>query len=185
MLFSIAAWLYLFAYTDSHACKPLQYHHPTPYDDVLYNYVFVPNACSAFILTCIDTRLVPYDAMGLDIGQCHIFRNAGGRVSDDAIRSFVITQQLMGTKEIYVMHHTKCGVEGRTNDEVVDLIEKNLGQDASHVNFLTCKDARASIQEDVNTLRNCKLLNPGTTITGLMFHVETGEVELVVQPVTV
>ena len=136
----------------------------------------------AFILTCIDTRLVPYDALGLNIGECHIYRNAGGRVSDDAIRSFVITQQLMGTKEIYVMHHTKCGVEGRTNADVVSMIQENLGEDASHLDFLTCKDARASVHDDVEKLVNCKLLNPGTIVTGMMFDVETGKVDVVCPP---
>ncbi|KAI8107793.1 hypothetical protein M9435_002821 [Picochlorum sp. BPE23] len=136
-----------------------------------------PPSRKTFILTCIDARLVPYDALGLSIGECHIFRNAGGRVSDDAIRSFTMTQQLMGTEEIFVMHHTQCGVEGRTNQDVVDLIQKNLGEDASHLDFLTCTSARASVSEDVDKLKDCKLINPGTKISGLLYHVETGQVE--------
>lgn len=140
----------------------------------------------AFILTCIDTRLVPYDAMGLEIGQFHVYRNAGGRVTDDAIRSFSMTQQLMGTKEIYVMHHTKCGVEGRTDKDVVEIIRKNLGEaaakDAEKMQFHTCASARDSVADDVRLLKESKLITPGTIVGGLLFDVETGAIEVICEP---
>lgn len=135
--------------------------------------------CRAFILTCIDARLVPYDALGLEVGDCHVFRNAGGRLSDDAIRSFTMTQQLMGTREVFVMHHTKCGVEAITHEELVDVFKKNVGQDASKVDFKLCKDARESVKDDVEAFKACPLVNPGTTFTGLMYDVDTGRVDVV------
>jgi carbonic anhydrase len=135
----------------------------------------------AFILTCIDCRLNPYDALGLKTGECHIFRNAGGRVTPDAIRSFSMTQKLMGTKEIYVMHHTKCGVEGRTDDEVAALYDGEAAAEAKAMKWHTCSSAVDSVETDVEMLMNTKLI-AGTIVGGLVFHVETGAVEMVVEP---
>lgn len=136
----------------------------------------------AFILTCIDCRLNPYDAMGLKTGEFHIFRNAGGRVTPDAIRSFSMTQKLMGTKEIYVMHHTKCGVEGRTDAEVASLYDGEAAEEAKAMVWHTCGSAIESVKDDVELLMKSKLIAPGTTVGGLVFHVETGAVTTVVEP---
>jgi carbonic anhydrase len=136
----------------------------------------------AFILTCIDCRLNPFDAMGLKTGEYHIFRNAGGRVTPDAIRSFSMTQKLMGTKEIYVMHHTKCGVEGRTDAEVAALYEGDAAAEANEMVWYTCASAVGSVKDDVELLMKSKLIAPGTIVAGLVFHVETGAVTTVVEP---
>ena len=136
----------------------------------------------AFILTCIDCRLNPYDALGLKTGEFHIFRNAGGRVTADAIRSFSMTQKLMGTKEIYVMHHTRCGVEGRTDAEVAALYDGDAAEEAKAMEWHTCASARDSVKDDVNMLMQSKLIAPGTVVGGLLFHVETGAVTTIVEP---
>ncbi len=136
----------------------------------------------AFILTCIDCRLNPYDALGLNTGEFHIFRNAGGRVTSDAIRSFSMTQKLMGTKEIYVMHHTKCGVEGRTDAEVAALYDGDAADEAKKMTWHTCASARDSVKDDVEMLMQSKLIAPGTVVGGLLFHVETGAVTTIVEP---
>jgi len=136
----------------------------------------------ALILTCIDCRLNPYDAMGLKTGEYHVFRNAGGRVTPDAIRSFSMTQKLMGTKEIYVMHHTKCGVEGRTDAEVAALYEGDAAAEAKEMVWHTCDSAIGSVKDDVELLMKTKLIAPGTIVGGLVYHVETGAVTTVVEP---
>lgn len=107
-----------------------------------------------------------------------MFRNAGGRLTEDAIRSFVMTQQLMGTNEVYVMHHTQCGVEAFQNQEMYDMIKKHVGEDASNIDFLPCPDARESVKKDVEDFKACKFIKPGTKFTGLMFDVATGKVEV-------
>ena len=135
-----------------------------------------------FILTCIDCRLNPYDALGLKTGDVHIFRNAGGRVTSDAIRSFSMTQKLMGTEQIYVMHHTQCGVEGRTDAEVAALYDGDAADEAKAMKWHMCASARDSIKDDVDVLLQSKLIAPGTVVGGLLFHVETGAVTTIVDP---
>ena len=81
------------------------------------------------IVTCMDSRLHVAQALGLALGDAHILRNAGGRVTDDMIRSLVISQQQMGTREIVVLHHTDCGAQTFTNEDFARHIHKELGID--------------------------------------------------------
>src|SRR6478752_8908348 len=78
------------------------------------------------ILTCMDARLDPAKYAGLAEGDAHVIRNAGGRASDDAIRSLVISYKLLGTKEFFIVHHTDCGMELFTNESISDLLSKSL-----------------------------------------------------------
>src|ERR1700748_891838 len=87
----------------------------------------IPPARKFAILTCMDARLDPAKFAGLSEGDAHVIRNAGGRASDDAIRSLVISYKLFGTKEWFVIHHTDCGMLTFTNDIMRDLLAKSLG----------------------------------------------------------
>lgn len=86
----------------------------------------LPPARGFAILTCMDARLDPAKYAGLSEGDAHVIRNAGGRASDDAIRSLVISYKLLGTREWFVIHHTDCGMELFTNDIMADLLSKSL-----------------------------------------------------------
>ena len=86
----------------------------------------MPPARRFAILTCMDARLDPAKFAGLAEGDAHVIRNAGGRASDDAIRSLVISHKLLGTREWFVIHHTNCGMEFFTNDVMRDLLEQSL-----------------------------------------------------------
>ena len=108
-----------------------------------------------------------------------MFRNAGGRLTDDAIRSFVMTQHLMGTEEVYVMHHTKCGVEAITYEALCESLQQEMGIDPSGMDFRLCKSARESVKDDVEGFKACPLVRPGTRFAGLMYDVETGKVDVV------
>ncbi len=126
------------------------------------------------ILTCMDARIDPAKAFELEEGDAHVVRNAGGRASDDAIRSLVISTHLLGTREILVIHHTDCGMHAVTNEDVRERLRRNLGVDASQVDFLPLSDLDQSLQQDVATIRSTPLLPPDILVHGFVFDVRTG-----------
>jgi len=145
------------------------------------------------ILTCMDARLDPAKYAGLAEGDAHVIRNAGGRASDDAIRSLVISYKLLGTREWFVIHHTDCGMQYFTDDIIRDLLAQSLetatvdekgwhdvGQgpgsdEAKFISFLTIKDLAASVVEDVQRIRRHPLV-PGTIpVYGYIYDVKSGQ----------
>src|SRR5215467_13697192 len=88
------------------------------------------------VLTCMDARLDPARFLGLEEGDAHVIRNAGGRASDDAIRSLVISQQLLGTNEVAVIHHSDCGMLTFSNADLHTKVKQELNADAGHIDFL-------------------------------------------------
>src|SRR6266487_2079090 len=101
------------------------------------------------VLTCMDARLHPEKFLGLDIGDAHVIRNAGGRASEDAIRSLVISERLLGTTEIVVIHHTDCGMMTFTNAQLAAKIKQDLRADVSGRDFLPFSDLEQSVRDDV------------------------------------
>jgi carbonic anhydrase len=126
------------------------------------------------IVTCMDARLHPETFLGLDIGDAHVIRNAGGRTSDDAIRSLVISQRLLGTNEVVVIHHTDCGMLTFKNQELVDKIQDELGADASGIDFLPFGELEQSVLDDVETLRRSEFIPDEVSVAGAIYEVETG-----------
>jgi carbonic anhydrase len=155
----------------------------------------LPPARHFAVLTCMDARLDPAKFAGLAEGDAHIIRNAGGRASDDAIRSLVISYKLLGTSEWFVIHHTDCGMELFTNEIMPKLLEKSLetasltdsgwtdigsgpGSPAGHeIDWLTFKDARASVVDDVRRIREHPLVPKRIPIYGYIYNVGTGQLE--------
>ncbi|MFM8330992.1 MAG: beta-class carbonic anhydrase [Candidatus Methylumidiphilus sp.] len=152
----------------------------------------LPPARGFAILTCMDARLDPAKYAGLSEGDAHVIRNAGGRASDDAIRSLVISYKLLGTKEWFVIHHTNCGMELFTNEIMGDLlasslktasIDENGWHDCGHgpgctdgkfINWLTIKTQEESVAEDVKRIRNHPLVPKEIPIYGYVYDVKTG-----------
>jgi len=118
------------------------------------------------LLTCMDARIHLAPALGLDIGDANIIRNAGGRASDDAIRSLVISTELLGTNEIAVMHHTDCGMLKFTNDDLRTKLSSERGVDASGVDFLSFPEVEQSVRDDVATITASPLVADGIEVTG-------------------
>ncbi len=153
----------------------------------------LPPARGFAILTCMDARLDPAKYAGLSEGDAHVTRNAGGRASDDAIRSLVISHKLLGTNEWFVIHHTDCGMELFTNDIMGDLLSQSLdtakidangwhdvGQgpgctDGKYINWLTIKNQEQSVVEDVLRIRNHSLVPKYIPIYGFIYDVKTGK----------
>jgi carbonic anhydrase len=134
----------------------------------------MPPAKQVAILVCMDARIDPARALGLEEGDAHVIRNAGGRASDDAIRSLAISQLLLGTREVLVIHHTDCGMLTFSNDELRRKIRADLGADASGIDFLPFSDIAQSVRDDVATLRQSPLLLKDAPISGYIYDVKTG-----------
>lgn len=126
------------------------------------------------IVTCMDSRLHVAQALGLALGDAHILRNAGGRVTDDMIRSLVISQQQMGTREIVVLHHTDCGAQTFNNEDFQEHLKCELGVDVSGQDFLPFQDIDESVREDMKLLRECPLIPDDVIISGAVYDVDTG-----------
>lgn len=126
------------------------------------------------IVTCMDSRLHVAPALGLALGDAHILRNAGGRVTDDMIRSLVISQQQMGTREIVVLHHTDCGAQTFNNEDFQEHLKCELGVDISGQDFLPFQDIDESVREDMKLLRECPLIPDDVIISGAVYDVDTG-----------
>ena len=126
------------------------------------------------IVTCMDSRLHVAPALGLALGDAHILRNAGGRVTDDMIRSLVISQQQMGTREIVVLHHTDCGAQTFNNEDFQEHLKRELGVDVSGQDFLPFQDVEESVREDMKLLRECPLIPDDVIISGAVYDVDTG-----------
>lgn len=153
----------------------------------------LPPARGFAILTCMDARLDPAKYAGLAEGDAHVIRNAGGRASDDAIRSLVISHKLLGTREWFVIHHTDCGMELFTNDVMGGLLEGSLatavlepsgwrnvsasgGSVAGrYVNWLTIRDLAGSVVEDVQRIREHPLVPRSIPIFGYIYDVRSGK----------
>ena len=152
----------------------------------------LPPARQFAILTCMDARLDPAKYAGLSEGDAHVIRNAGGRASDDAIRSLVISYKLLGTAEWFVVHHTDCGMEFFTNDVIRGLLSSSLetaqlgpdgftdvgegpGSDAAKdIDFLTISDRTGAVTEDVERIRNHPLVPRRIPIHGYVYDVRSG-----------
>jgi carbonic anhydrase len=132
------------------------------------------------VLTCIDARLDPAKMLGLEIGDAHVIRNAGGRATDDAIRSITVSSWLLGTREFLVIHHTNCGMTLFTDDVLHEKIRESTGIDVSNEEYLSFADPEVSLRQDVDRLRDLKTLPDGVIVSGLMYDVRTGELDEVI-----
>jgi carbonic anhydrase len=144
------------------------------------------------ILTCMDARLDPAKYAGLAEGDAHVIRNAGGRASDDAIRSLVISYKLLGTREWFVIHHTDCGMETFTSEIMSELLDSSLktasvdadgwhdccegpsSAEGKYINWLTIKDQATSVTEDVIRIKSHPLVPADIPVYGYIYDVKTG-----------
>ena len=152
----------------------------------------MPPGRSFAILTCMDARLDPAKYAGLAEGDAHVIRNAGGRASDDAIRSLVISYKLLGTKEWFVIHHTDCGMETFNNEIMGDLLASSLKtasvdasgwhdsgdgpgtNDGKFIQWLTISNLAQSVTEDVQRIRNNAMVPADIPIYGYIYDCKTG-----------
>jgi carbonic anhydrase len=155
----------------------------------------MPPARRFAILTCMDARLDPAKYGGLREGDAHVIRNAGGRVTDDAIRSLVISHKLLGTNEWFVIHHTDCGMETFTDQVMRDLLARSLdtavldaqgwhdigkgpgSTEGEFIDWLTIDNREQAVVRDVRRLRSHPLVPSSIPIYGYIFDVKTGKLD--------
>ncbi len=155
----------------------------------------IPPANRFAVLTCMDARLDPARFAGLAEGDAHVIRNAGGRASEDAIRSLVISYKLLGTKEFFVIHHTDCGMVLFDNATMSSLLAQSLEQavndgsgwkdvgagpgsaEGAKIDWLTFTDDRQAVIDDVKTIRHHPLIPKNIPIYGYLYDVRTGGLE--------
>lgn len=121
------------------------------------------------VVTCMDARIDVFAALGLHLGESHVIRNAGGRVTDDALRSLAVSSHVFGVDSVVVMQHTKCGLAGVTDAELREATGADIG-------FYPIADHHAALAEDVELIRRCAFLAPIEVIAGFVYDVETGEI---------
>ncbi len=126
------------------------------------------------VLTCIDTRIDPLAMLGLVPGDAKIIRNAGARVTPDALRSLVLAANLLNVSRVCVVQHTNCAMVGSTDEELRARIGSLRGVDASGWEFLTTMDQLATLRGDLDLIRACPLLPAELVVGGFIFDVHTG-----------
>jgi carbonic anhydrase len=127
------------------------------------------------VVTCMDARLDPARFLGLEEGDAHVIRNAGGIVNDETIRSLVISHQLLGTEEAIVIGHTGCGMLTFTNDDA----HAKLGPESEGIDFQPFPDTAERVRQSVETIRSHPLLADGFGASGFVYDVESGRIEAV------
>jgi carbonic anhydrase len=163
----------------------------------------LPPARSFAILTCMDARLDPAKYAGLAEGDAHVIRNAGGRASDDAIRSLVISYKLLGTREFFVIHHTDCGMEFFSNDVMRRLLGSSLepakltangfedvgrgpgSRAGEYIEWLTIADQKQAVVDDVERIRHHPLVPKTIPVYGFIYDVRSGKLIEVVHAVEI
>ncbi|MCJ1419254.1 hypothetical protein MMC32_005608 [Xylographa parallela] len=143
----------------------------------------LPPAKKYAVVTCMDARIDPAAAFGISLGDAHVIRNAGGNAKD-ALRSLVISQQLLGTNEVLLIKHTGCGMLTFKNEDAHAVVEKNLGSDGKDelagLDFQPFPDLEQAVEDDVKLLKASKAIPDSVTITGWVYAVETGKVKQIV-----
>ncbi len=133
----------------------------------------LPPARKVAVVVCMDARIDPARALGLQEGDAHVIRNAGGRISD-ALRSLAISQTLLGTEEVAIVHHTDCGMLTFSDDSIRTKLRLERKVDADAVAFLPFKDLDGSVRDDLAAYRASHLVRQDIPVRGFVYDVRTG-----------
>ncbi len=133
----------------------------------------MPPAKHIAIVTCMDARLSPYVMLGLQEGDAHVIRNAGGVITDDEIRSLAISQRLLGTREIVLIHHTDCGMLTFSDDELKQQIQEDVGV-KPHFSMESFTDLEEDVRQSIARVLNSPFIPHTDSVRGFVYEVETG-----------
>ncbi|KAJ3828861.1 carbonic anhydrase [Lentinula raphanica] len=150
----------------------------------------VPPQKKLLIVTCMDARIDCYKSLGLELGEAHVVRNAGGSARD-ALRSILISQRLLGTREVAVFHHTNCGMQSFTAPQLREIVKSDaqsrpenekeyIGKSVDGMEFYEFSDLEKSVKQDVQFLKDNLLVLDEAKITGWIYDTANGEVKQVV-----
>jgi carbonic anhydrase len=133
----------------------------------------MPPAKQVAIVTCMDARLSPYVMLGLSEGDAHVIRNAGGVITDDEIRSLVISQRLLGTREVMLIHHTGCGMLTFSDDEVKSQIQQEVGIKPLFA-LESFTDLEEDVRQSIRRIEASPFIPHKDSVRGFIYEVETG-----------
>jgi carbonic anhydrase len=133
----------------------------------------LPPATKVAVLACMDARVNPYGILGLQEGDAHVIRNAGGVVTDDEIRSLAISQRLLGTEEIILIHHTDCGMLTFTDDEFKSAVQKDVGI-KPHWAAEAFPDLDEDVRQSIARIKASPFIPNKDSVRGFVYEVETG-----------
>lgn len=140
----------------------------------------MPPAKNLAIVACMDARLTVEEVLGLKTGDAHIIRNAGGIVTDDALRSLIISQRLLGTREILVINHTDCGMLTFKDEDLRQQLQKATGADCSGLQFHAFPNLEKNVRAQVKKIKDSPFILKDVQVHGLIYHVENGQLQEVV-----
>lgn len=132
------------------------------------------------IVTCMDARIEPLRLLGFALGDVHVLRNAGGRATDDVVRSLALSTHMLGTRELALIQHTECGLLGATNEAIRARVVAS-GCDAAAIDFLPIDDLDTSVRADVAQLRGAAALSRELQVSGFVYDVRSGELRRVTE----
>lgn len=132
------------------------------------------------ILSCMDARLNVENALGLNPGDAHIIRNAGGIATDDAIRSFIVSHELLGTSEFLIINHLDCGMLKFKDQDLRDRLQEKYKSDASQLNFHTFEDIQVNLKNQIEKIKSSPFLSKDIIIHGLIYDVKTGKLQKII-----
>jgi carbonic anhydrase len=135
----------------------------------------MPPARKLAVVACMDARLTVEEFLGLKTGDAHIIRNAGGLVTEDALRSLIISSHLLGTRTYYVIQHTDCGMLTFTDEKLREKLKTETGHDASHLHFHSFSDVEKSVKKQLQTIRSNPFLPRDIDVHGFIYDVRTGK----------
>lgn len=139
----------------------------------------VPPAKGVAVVACMDARLNVYGMLGLQEGDAHVIRNAGGVITDDEIRSLTISQRLLGTREIILVHHTDCGMLTFSDDEVKQQIQDDVGI-KPHFSMEAFSDLEEDVRQSITRIQTSPFISHKDSVRGFVYEVETGRLREVV-----
>jgi carbonic anhydrase len=138
-----------------------------------------PPAKKLAVVACMDARLMPDRVLGFDIGDAHVMRNAGGIVTDDALRSLIISHHLLGTNEFFVINHTGCGMLTFEDEQLRAKLKEETGQDPG-IPFHAFGDLEANLRQQVDKIKSSPFISDDAAVHGLIFQMEDGRIRQVV-----
>lgn len=137
----------------------------------------IPPSKKIAVLACMDARLNVNELLGLRIGEAHIIRNAGGIATEDAIRSLIISHELLGTEEFIVINHTDCGMLTFKDQELQEKISEKYKSNASDIVFHSFDDLEKNVKRQVDKIRNTPFLVDAVSVNGFVYNVKTGKIK--------
>lgn len=128
------------------------------------------------VVTCMDARISVNELLGLKVGETHIIRNAGGIVSDDALRSLIVSHELLGTEHIIVINHTECGMATFKDEELQKRLLEKYNSKASDIQFHTFSNIEENVKDQIRKIRSSPFLSDISSVIGFVYDIKTGKI---------